>query len=529
MTVADLGKWAATKMGGGNLDPEVYQTMRADITADGKNLYKSMQAGFLRGDPYSPEDMKKLGEYIGLSDDGAWKEEVLHYIESTGNYPSASLAEMQKAMADADQNATSIIDRQILEDQQTVYNNTQKMLAENPLELGRRIGMEGVKDITPINFNDATAMGQGLAKNIRAGRLVAQKYGSDTVGMLTVADAAQFKSIVATGDKQIATNAMVTIADVPDDLLRGTLSMPDVRDALIGASQSRDFEKYSAAMTAMDKLYNRAPQEFARIFSTKDGANALDTLQDWQGRLRYYNEEEFKAEFDRQQNPQFSARLAKLTDQGSAIARTVPIVSISKSIGGPVPTDSLMTTAMTADYEKIYSQRYAATGDASTAASQTIERMKHQWGTSVVNNGELMLHPPESYYPSDENPNHKPYKWLEEQLTADLTGAGYAEVYQIPAGPDGKMKTVTEPWPNALIPDATTESEASAGKPPSYQVFITNPDSGLVDVARDSSGKPLRMVFDSSVVQQEARGWFARERARILANPPYVYHARRGY
>jgi hypothetical protein len=389
--------------------------------------------------------------------------------------------------------------------------------------------MEGVKDITPIDFSDVTKLGNGLGRNAAAAKLVAQKYGSDSVGVFTKADAAQFKSVIATGDTFTAKNAMVSLTTIPDDVLKGTLQMKDVKEGLIGASKSRDYDKYSAAMLSMDALYNRAPQDFNRIM----GKDTMDDLQDWQGRLRYMNADELQAEFKRRDDPNYHAKQQMLFQKGEDIAKKVDDVAIAEKLGAAQPNDALLSAAMSTDWQKIYAERFAATQNADTAEQQTIERLKQHWGTSIISGGALMLYPLEKYYPADENSKNNPYHWLKTQLNADLISLGHFDEVNVPYlslnGSKIETKTIQHPWPSALVADAKTETDIAAGRPPTYQLHYINPHTGQADMAQDENGAALRISFDSSSVQESARANFAKQNEEIRKKPLYVFHGRRGY
>jgi uncharacterized membrane protein len=509
MNVADIRAWSNRKMGGPSIDGKTYAAMRKEVAGDARALWSNMKAGMSKGDPLNQADLDLLGTQLAGVGDKDFSDEVMGYLKQTGDYSSSTLASMKKQMQDIEAGGVASDERDTLDMMRAVHDQTVKGLAEDPLEHGRRIGMEGVKDIAPIDFSTPAALGAGLGKNIQAARIVAQRYGTTDVGVLTKADALQFKNIVAGGDVQQAATAMQALAEVPDEMLRGTFNMPDVRDALLGASQSRDFDRYGAAMTVMDKLYNRAPQEFAQIFK----GSALEALQDWQGRLRYFNPEELQAEFKRRGDPQYAARQEVLKREGSTTARKVKVVDISADLGGPAPTDNLISSAMQADYESLFAARFAATQDVHTANVQTIERMKQHWGPSATNNGELMLHPPDHYYPAIEGS----HDWINNQLQADLVAAGFVhETERQPMGKGAQVTTQKQAWPHMLIADAVTEAEAAAGKMPSYRVVVTNPNTGLSDYAMGPDGKELSVRFDSAPDLAKANQKYAEQRKRFL-------------
>lgn len=524
MNVAELRAWSNRKMGGPDVDPKTFAAMRTEVAADAKSLWSKMKEGMIKGDPLSNDDLGLLGSQLAAVGDKDFNDEVVGFLKQTGDYSTETLANMQKAMTEIETGGVGADERDTLDMMRNVHANTLKGLESDPLDLGRRIGMEGVKDIQPVDFSNPTALGFGLGKNITAARLVAQRYGVNNVGVLTKNDAMAFKSIVSTGDAGQAATAMQSIAEVPDDLLRGTLAMADVKEALIGASQSRDFDKYGAAMVAMDKLYNRAPQEFAQIFK----GDALDALQDWQARLRYFNPIELEAEFKRRADPTYEAKRRDLEKTGSTLARKLPVADIASDIGGPAPTDGTIAAALAADHEAMFAQRYAATGNADTARVQAAERMKQHWGPSVTNNGELMLHPPDHYYP----PIDGSYDWIDKQLKADLEAAGFAQEVDVTLGGgrggarQGKAK---QAWPHMLIADAVTESEAAQGKPPSYRVVVTNPATGYSDFATDPDGKELSIRFDSAPALAGANLKYSEQRKRFLERKPLTGNSGGGW
>jgi len=515
----------------GIVDPKTYGAMRKEVAADAKSLWTEMKAGMIKGDPLAPADLALLGYQLAAVGDKDFSDEVTGFLKQTGDYSTETLANMQKQMQAVEEGGVSADERDSLDMMRQRYDQTVQGLKDDPLDLGRRISMEGVADIEPIDFSDPNALGAGLGKNITAARLVAQRYQSNTVGVLTKNDAAAFKSLVATGDAGQAATAMKSITEIPDDLLRGTIEMPDVRDALIGASQSRDYDKYGAAMTTMDALYNRAPQEFARIFK----GDSLDALQDWQGRLRYYNPLELEQEFKRRADPTYAAKQRELEKQGSEIARRVAVPELSKAIAagtdvmtelgyvadeigtGSVPSDPIIRAALQADYEKQFSRRFAATQNAQTAAQQTIDRLKQHWGPSVTNNGELMLHPPDNYYP----PIDGSYDWIDKQLKADLLAAGFShEVDRAPVGKGAQASKQQQAWPHMLIADAVTETEAAQGKMPSYRLVVTDPATGYSEYATDPDGKELSIRFDQAPALAGANLKYSEQRKRFLEKKP---------
>jgi hypothetical protein len=184
----------------------------------------------------------------------------------------------------------------------------------------------------------------------------------------------------------------------------------------------------------------------------------------------------------------------------------------------------------------MFAARFAATQDVHTANVQTIERMKQHWGPSVTNNGELMLHPPDHYYPPIEGS----YDWINNQLETDLVAAGFGTEddqskslghsdFRFQSPKPGAAAKTKKAWPHMLIADAVTESEAAAGKPPSYRVVVTNPNTGLSDYAMGPDGKELSVRFDHSPELAKANLKYSEQRKRFLEIRPLTSNGGGGY
>ncbi|MGH7187360.1 MAG: hypothetical protein ACREIB_13920, partial [Pseudomonadota bacterium] len=334
-------------------------------------------------------------------------------------------------------------EREVYEAKRSIYQDTVTGLKEDPLALATR--RKVVTDLAEMDWSRPAEVGARLAENVKAAAKTRQHYGLAEVSALRQFEADRFASTVAGGSPQQAAAAMQGIADLPDETLVATLDMKQVKGALAGAARSRDFDRFGAAMVALDKIYTRSPQEAGRLFD-KD---TIDALQDWQGRLRYYNQEEMAAYFKNQDDPQLSARMTKLAKEGETLARKKPIGDIVAEFDASwlpfttpsEPTDEGVRTGLLGDYEKLFGERYAATQDAAVAHTQTMERMRHNWGPSALNGGRLSLFPPESHYPQVGGS----WDWMRTQLETDLVAAGHTRTIEEVRGKGGQLVKRTVP------------------------------------------------------------------------------------
>ena len=69
----------------------------------------------------------------------------------------------------------------------------------------------------------------------------------------------------------------------------------------------------------------------------------------------------------------------------------------------------------------------------------------------------------------------------------------------------------------SIVPDRRTEAEALARQPASYQIVITNPQTGKTDVLRGDDQRPLRYRWEAGPDLEARRANFDFERRRVLS------------
>lgn len=131
---------------------------------------------------------------------------------------------------------------------------------------------------------------------------------------------------------------------------------------------------------------------------------------------------------------------------------------------------------MVADYQQAFQTYYVQHGDEKLAKQQAAAVTKRTIGKSRTNNGKIMMHPPEKYYPDTGDKN-----WMRDALVAGVSEA---------MGADVSRKDIE------LISDAETARAVRDSEKPSYAVSVNT--GGSVQIM------PSRWTFDAEFAQQQA-------------------------
>jgi len=288
------------------------------------------------------------------------------------------------------------------------------------------------------------------------------------------------------------------------ETLRATLTDKAIKEALSGAILSNDPVKHSTAMQQLDLLAARSSMpEMEAAF----GKDAVDRLQDWQAKVRYFTADE-TAEWLKQRNdPKWEERVTPLVRKGEAEARKVDPADIVEKLdtnswfdaGGPVDSDT--QRMMLNDYVSLVGERNASLNDIDKAKTQAIERMQKVWGVTSVygdRGGRVMPYPPEGYYPAVGSS----HDWL---------GLELQEIAAARSVPAENL---------SLVADRKTQDAAMRGEAPGYLISIIDPETGMHDLMRDENGRELRHFFDPEAAQRRAAAEAVE--ARRTRNDPWM-------
>ncbi|HML93404.1 hypothetical protein [Methyloceanibacter sp.] len=253
-----------------------------------------------------------------------------------------------------------------------------------------------------------------------------------------------------------------------------------VEGTLEGMLRSNDPKRVIPALETLDQMERLNPTAFARDIKE----SLTKKLARYREQSAYRSPEDIVAGFALSDDPSMAEARKKLAKDGAKLAADVSDETIldhfdpSIFVAGPdAPFDPLANAQLRAEFNQLYTDEYAATGDSSAAEKSALALLDRAWGqTEVGGERRLMRYPPEKYFPTI-NGTHD---WMAEQATAEL--APYLQ------GTDGF----------SLVGDARTQSEIARKQRPTYSVVVKD-ENGVF------STLPVRFTFDASPYAQKRR------------------------
>jgi hypothetical protein len=486
---------------------EVARRVQTVFVGQARTAWPQFKARIDKGETLDLEDLTSIRYAAALSGDANWQREV--EAATTAQKVGASMSELPAAERSAGQLQVKeelqklglpVIDQQSINDSlEKQFERQNKEARENPV--GYWVDRGG-KAPDPLDLSSPASAAVGAKDRYSVARLVAMREGIPPGVALQPAERQSVAAAIRTGNADQAAAGFEVLHSAPDDMLVGTLKSDEIKAAVVGAAHSNDPARFLSAMSALDRLYQRAPEDVAAIY----GGDVFKNLQDWQAKLRYSSPAELADTLKRRDDPQVRERQKFNIEAGEKIAREKKPDSLIGEwqsafglFGAGAPVDPRTRDAWMQDYTNLFGERYATSLDKDVAHRQAVERMKVYWQKSGVNGGRLTLYPPETTYSPDAKGS---YDWMRNDLEADI-----------------KARTGKAPSDYTVIADPTTEREVTARQPASYLVSVKNDQTGEWDVLRGADMRPQRYRWDASKTKQDAREQFQRQRERILSMP----------
>lgn len=512
-TAADLRQWATRKMGGGStpITGAAAKTLQTEVTADLRRDLTDWEARLKRGDVPDQESLSLMGRQLALVDDQDLRSQYQRMFANSDAFqegfrasPAAAEAFLSSLDARAAGSGASLAELQIIDSARAGTEAAAAMKKNDGLGYAMR-AYTNFPDLPALDVNNPASYEPTLQR-YQAAVNIAQAHGEMTnLPAFRPAQAEAVARMWQTGDHaqlNALTNAMAS--SLTPETLRATLTDKPVKEALSGAILSNDPVKHAAAMQQLDLLSHKVslPQLEADF-----GKDAVDRLQDWQGKVRYFTPEE-TAEWLKQRNdPKWEERVKPLVSKGQTEARKVAAADIVDKLdtnrwfdaGGPI--DEQTRRMMMNDYVTLVGERNASLNDIDKAKSQAIERMQKVWGVTGAygdRGGRVMPYPPESFYP-DVNGSKE---WIARELQGIANGRSLG------------VESIS------LVSDRKTEAAVQRGEMPGYLISIIDPETGMQDLMTDEQGRPIRHFFDPQAAQQVSLEG-ARE-ARRTRNDPWL-------
>lgn len=484
---------------GQGVDFQLLSGQRKIIAKEADDAWKKIRTELDAGRRPDPVELQTVIQGATVANDANLLEEIagrLQRFDSTQAAARGPLAAQQGAITELrGQPSLTSWQSAWLTDLEAVAKQTKDGLERDAVSLGIARFPERFQPLQAFNLTDRGQAFEGLKERAGIAGFVAQNYEKPDVPMLTTADVTQLTGAMASPDARQAAGALEVLAQIPDQFFVPTLKNEQITEALRGAARSTDPAKYMAAMSALDRMWARAPQEMHRIM----GDDVFNTLQNWQAKLRYWTTADVAEELKRRDDPQVVERRQKLEKHGRDLVSKRSVDELLNDLDPGLfvrapraPLDSRTRDAAMADYETLFATRYAETLDKSVAHRQAIEKMKLHWSASQLNGGRLTLYAPETRYPR-VNGSHE---WMREQLVRDVTSA-----------------VGTIPDELNVMSDRVTEQDIGSGRPPSYLVTWKNAN-GQTDMLRNEDGSPRRYYWVPAIAQETASQAFQRQRER---------------
>lgn len=311
----------------------------------------------------------------------------------------------------------------------------------------------------------------------------------------------------------------------------------DVVGPLQAKFRSTDVGAFTFGMQAMQALYQRSPDVFAKTF----GEKVTQSVATWGELAPYRSAQESFDLIKKDSDPAAAAQKEKLLKEADKAMKDAPITAAdlpaifygnmdyegpaSKDLGpwdkdrwaGGPPMAPAQSAQLQFDYAKLYRENYAlAQGDADVAKKTTIQQMQRMWGETRVHGAggssawgvfglrdRVVKYPPERFYP----PVDASYDWIKGAVEDAVKGNAGA----------------VADW--ELLPVPETAADVKAGSAPRYGIMVKN-DAGVWSELRDQSNQPLLIDFDPKAsrranqdkAQQDAAAAAGRQAAAGDAN-----------
>ncbi|GLI21904.1 hypothetical protein GGQ86_000794 [Xanthobacter flavus] len=281
----------------------------------------------------------------------------------------------------------------------------------------------------------------------------------------------------------------------------------DVVGPLQAKFRSTDVGAFTFGMQAMQALYQRSPDVFAKTF----GEKVTQSVATWGELAPYRSPQESFDLIKKDSDPAAAAQKDKLLKEADKAMKDAPITAAdlpaifygnmgyegpaSKDLGpwdrdrwaGGPPMAPAQSAQLQFDYAKLYRENYAlAQGDADVAKKTTIQQMQRMWGETRVHGAggssawgvfglrdRVVKYPPERFYP----PVDGSYDWIKGAVEDAVKGNAGA----------------VADW--ELLPVPETAADVKAGSAPRYGIMVKN-DAGVWSELRDQSNQPLLIDFD---------------------------------
>lgn len=368
-----------------------------------------------------------------------------------------------------------------------VVGERQQQLVEDPVGYGTaHLDKRAMPPVQPIQWDQPGGFSAALQERTKAlGVVKAAEPSAGNSPFLKGETGELARRLPSMPADQAAQTVAAMAANLTGDQLRAAMQDKALKDAVLNLTKTRDPVKMGAGFGLLDKLDRDNPAAFKSEF----GEATQKDVDAWTSKTAFLPPEDVAKEMQRRDDPAAAAARQTAEEAADKITKDWTPQDVVKlfdtqwfgSPGAPLTQEpGVANGALLAEYRKLFRDRYAVIGDEKAAAEKAKERMGQKWGVSAVGN-RVMAHPPEKYVPAVDGK----WTWVADQLddfvrqrAGDQGNAGMAFGAAMPTQ-DQMTAQARYASPRAIVPDAKTEEDIAAGRPPSYQVVVQMPDGSL--------------------------------------------------
>ena len=418
---------------------------------------------------------------------------------------------------------------------EALLDSSQKFLArynqdikDRPLVRAAAAKVIPSEAVQPLNPNDPNLAGAIKTRNV-AVDMTNKAFKTNAPFFLEGEGGSFARGLAANPAAISAINDPTVINRMADD--------KGFQTAIDGLTRSGNPDSMAGAFKVMNMISQVNPLEFESRF--KGAAPALDL---WNNllvnmdpkaaaeRMEKINDPSFattrkyrEEEADRSLKALKDTDVLKVFDQSSWVT---PWTKVMPGPGAPTSTVDVPTAslgAMRSDYVKAYKNYFVMDPNPATAADSAAKAVAKNWGPSQLMGGTVMRTPPDARYPAINGSHDYLVKALDDDVKklAGDRGDESTVVNEV----TGEAMPLYKPTPEqnaaqnmyhgkrVLISDSATQGDVDAGRLPTYQVVVQDPQ-GMLQVLKDPNGQPHRFPSD------DFRSQLASAQTGASAGPP---------
>jgi hypothetical protein len=272
--------------------------------------------------------------------------------------------------------------------------------------------------------------------------------------------------------------------------LRSGFMPKSIFNAIRGAVNSGDPERMGAALEFAGQITDQMPGAMRPYGSDSEVVKALD---DYRFYGEFFGSGDAAARIIENNQPENRLRRSNLSDAAREHAKDLKPSDIAQHFENSGTSVSIpdgdIQSALMGDYERMFRDHYADTGDVGLAKNRALSDVARIYGPSGINGSEtIMRYPPSAFYP----PVNGSQDWMAEQLGNDVSAFAYGEQDPLPDNPlELTSRAILSPFMGRtrvpadrifVASDARTAQDVAAGRAPSYQVRFMDDDEVIQEV-----------------------------------------------